>query len=172
MKKILILIITLILFVSPLITNAQNEYENTYYYDSVTESPKATIEDIAWLAGHWQGEAFGGIVEELWSPPLGGTMMGAFKLVADEKVQFYELETISEEHETLILRLKHFGANLKGWEEKEETVDFELVLIMKNKIFFNGFTIEKISEDEINMYVLIDYEGNKKEMKFAYKRMK
>ena len=142
------------------------------FYDSVAGSPKANIEDVAWLAGHWQGNAFGGIVEEIWAPPLGNSMMGSFKLVADEKVQFYELETISEENETLILRLKHFCADLKGWEEKDETVDFKLVKIIYGKACFDGFTIERISENELNMYVIIDYEGTKQEMKFEYKKVK
>ena len=52
------------------------------------KSPKATLADIAWLSGHWRGEAFGGITEEIWSPPLGDSMMGSFKLVSEGKNQF------------------------------------------------------------------------------------
>ncbi len=43
-------------------------------------SPEATLEDVSWIAGHWKGEAFGGIAEEIWSPPLGDSMMFVFKL--------------------------------------------------------------------------------------------
>ncbi len=53
-------------------------------------SPQATLQDIAWISGYWKGEAFGGITEEMWSNPLGNSMMFAFKLVVDDKVKFYE----------------------------------------------------------------------------------
>ncbi len=171
MKRQQFLIFIAVLILMPLSVQAQDEYPNILFYDSVAGSPKVNIEDIAWLAGHWKGEAYGGIVEELWSPPFEGSMMGSFKLVADEMVQFYELETISEEDETLILRLRHFGPDLKAWEETDKTIDFKLVLMMKNKAFFNGLTIEKINADEINMYVIVDYEGKNREIKFAYKRV-
>ena len=49
-------------------------------------SPQATMADVEWIQGHWTGEALGGQVEEIWSPPLGDSMMGSFKLVHDGKV--------------------------------------------------------------------------------------
>ena len=171
MKRQCFRIVSMLFLMCPIFAYAQEEFPNTVFYDSIVGSPKATIEDVSWIAGHWQGQAFGGTVEEIWAPPLGGSMMGAFKLVADGQVQFYELETISEENETLILRLKHFAPDLKGWEEKDKTIDFKLVGLTKTRAFFDGFTIEKISEDELNMYVIIDYEGKKEEMKFAYRRV-
>jgi len=156
----------------PILTFAQEKFSNTLAYDDKTGSPDAELSAISWLAGHWRGEAFGGITEEIWSPPLGGSMMGAFKLVTNNKVSFYELETIIEENNTLILKLKHFHANLKGWEEKDETVDFRLVKVTENKIYFDGFTIERISGSEINMYVVIEDGGQQSEVKFNYKRVK
>ena len=135
------------------------------------KSPEATLEDVSWIAGHWKGEAFGGVAEEIWSPPLGDSMMFVFKLVADGKVQFYEVGHIQQIGETLLLQLKHFHDSLKGWEEKDETVDFKLVEIDGNRVYFDGFTIEKISENEINMYVVVGEEdGTAKEVKFNYKK--
>jgi hypothetical protein len=134
------------------------------------ESPKATLNDVAWIAGHWKGEAFGGITEEIWTPPLGNSMMGAFKLLENGTVSFYEIETISEENGTLILRLKHFHSNLKGWEEKDETIDFPLVKIEKDKVYFEGMTFERISANEMNIYVVIgEDETTGDEYKFNYK---
>jgi len=134
------------------------------------KSPEATLEDVSWIAGHWKGEAFGGIAEEIWSPPLGDSMMFVFKLAADGKAQFYEVGHIQQTGETLLLQLKHFHGSLKGWEEKDETVDFKLVLIDGNRVYFDGFTIEKISENEINMYVVVGEEGTAEEVKFNYKK--
>ena len=131
----------------------------------------ANLEDIAWIAGHWKGSAFGGTTEEIWSPPLGDSMMFSFKLVSDGKVQFYELGHIRQVDETLLLQLRHFHGNLKGWEEKDETVDFKLVKIEGNSIYFDDFTFEKISNDEINLYVVIGQDdGTEDEVKFNYLR--
>ena len=146
--------------------------QNTLWYNEKTGSPKATIEDFAWIAGHWKGEAFGGIVEELWTPPLGDSMMGSFKLVNDDRTTFYELEVLREIDETVILQIKHFHGDVKGWEERDETVDFRLVQFGKNKAYFDGFTFHLVSEDELIMYVVISDEGNKEEVKFQYFRVK
>jgi len=134
-------------------------------------SPEATLEDVSWIAGHWKGEAFGGVAEEIWSPPLGDSMMFVFKLVSEGKVQFYEIGHIQQTGETLLLQLKHFHGSLIGWEEKDETIDFKLVKLEENRVYFDGFTIERISENEINMYVVVGEEdGSSEEVKFNYKK--
>lgn len=150
----------------------QDEFENTLQFDEVAGSPRADLSAVAWIAGHWQGEALGGVTEEVWTPPLGGSMMAAFKLSVDGKVKFYELETIMEQGDTLILKLKHFSSNLHGWEKQEETVDFKLVKVSDDKVYFDGMTFENVSPDEMNVYVLIGNEGEEKETKFAYSRVK
>ena len=163
------MVVLLLFFATSL--KAQENFSNTMTLQPGEKSPEATLEDIAWIQGHWRGEAFGGITEEIWTPPLGGSMMCAYKLVVDGEVDFYEIVTISEIGNTLILRLKHFHKDLKGWEEKDETVDFPLVKVSKDKMFFDGFTFEKISENEMNVYVDIGGKEGKKEMKFNYKRV-
>ncbi len=145
--------------------------QNTKSFTEGGKSPAATLEDVSWIAGHWKGEAFGGVAEEIWSPPLGDSMMFVFKLVSEGKVQFYEVGHIQQTGETLLLQLKHFHGSLKGWEEKDDTVDFKLVQIDGNRVYFDGFTIEKISGNEINMYVVVgDEDGSSEEMKFNYKK--
>ncbi len=119
-------------------------------------APKATLQDVSKISGYWRGQAFGGIVEEIWSDSLGNSMMFSFKLVIDGTIKFYEVVGITESNNTLLLQLKHFNSDFKGWEEKEETVDFKLVKTEKNSIFFDQMTFEKISENEMNVYVVIN----------------
>jgi len=135
-------------------------------------SPPAKLSDVQWIQGHWRGEAFGGITEEVWTPPLGGSMMCAFKLVVNGKVSFYELVTLTEEANTLIIRLKHFHGDLKGWEEKDKTIDFRLVRITDNRAYFDGMTFEHVSPDEMHIYVMIGKPGEEKEVLFRYARVK
>ena len=125
--------------------------------------------DVAGITGEWRGETLDGEVEEIWSSPLGNSMVATYKLVVDDKVKFYEIETITEKNGTLVLQLKHFHSNLKGWEEKDETVDFLLVKITENRVYFDGMTFEKVSDNEMNVYVRIKQTDNvSEEMKFNY----
>lgn len=145
--------------------------QHTVSFEDGMTSPQASLENLGWLAGHWKGEAFGGIAEEIWSPPLGGSMMFTFRLVADGAIHFYEFGHIFQVDDTLILQLKHFDADLKGWEEKADTVDFKLVKIENNKFYFDDFSIERISDQEINMYVVIEEDdGSENEVQFNYYR--
>jgi len=163
MRHILLIFFTL----SLLSCNAQS---NTLKFSENGISPKANLSQISWLEGHWRGKAFGGITEEIWSPALGGSMMFSFKLVSEGKVVFYELGGIREVDGTLLFQLKHFGEDFKGWEEKDETVDAKLVKVENNRLYFDQFTFEKISDNEINIYVVIEENGTQEEVKFNYKK--
>ena len=134
-------------------------------------SPNATLDQVSWIAGHWKGEAFGGQTEEIWTPPSGGSMMGAFKLFQGDKVSFYEICVIRQQGESLILQLRHFHNDLKAWEEKDETVDFPLVRMEKDEVYFDQFTFRKIDDDEMHIYVVIDDGDKSEEVQFIYNRM-
>jgi hypothetical protein len=144
--------------------------QNTLSYNEAEGSPKADLSSLSWLPGHWQGTAWGGIIDEVWTPALGGSMECAFKMVKDDKVDFYEMLTITEEEGTLILRLKHFYPKLKGWETKDESLEFRLVKVTPTKVYFNGFTFEKENDQALNVYVKFTDNGQSSEMKFHYKR--
>ncbi|GAA4950997.1 hypothetical protein GCM10023314_25390 [Algibacter agarivorans] len=132
-----------------------------------TLEPK--LKNIAWISGNWKGEAFGGLTEENWSEPSGGSMMATFKLINDGKVSFYEIEIIRELENTLILQLKHFNNDLKGWETKDETVDFPLKEITPTKAIFEGMIFEKVNDNEMNVYVDIHQkDGSIETVKFNY----
>lgn len=137
---------------------------------SQTKILEPKLENIAWISGTWHGEAFGGKTEEIWSEPSGGSMMATFKLINDDKVSFYEIEVIREIENSLVLQLKHFGPNLKGWETKDETVDFPLKEITKNKVVFEGMTFEKVSDTEMNIYVDIKEKEKVETVVFNYKK--
>ena len=132
-----------------------------------TLEPK--LENITWISGNWKGEAFGGQTEENWSEPSGGSMMATFKLIYEGKVSFYEIEIIRELENTLVLQLKHFDNDLKGWETKYETVDFPLKKITATQIVFEGMSFEKVNANEMNVYVDIkNDDGDIEIVKFNY----
>jgi hypothetical protein len=77
--------------------------------------PASTIADVAWLAGSWEGEGLGGTVDEVWSEPGGGAMVGYFRLVKDGKAVFCGLrvldyETASILSEIYVVQAESYGA--------------------------------------------------------------
>ena len=111
------------------------------------------VEDLAWLVGHWRGEGFGGMCEEIWSPVSGGTMVGTFKLFTEEQVQFYEIMTIVPDSAGPKLVLKHFNADLSGWEEKDSVVTFRFVDGDSTRVQFGGLIYKRVSPTELHITV-------------------
>lgn len=158
---------TFILLLFTLVTSAQN----TIQLGANEKSPAADLADASFLTGHWIGQDFGGITEEIWTEGNGNSMLFTFRLVIDGKVNFYEIGHILEKDGSLLLQLKHFGGDLKGWEEKDETQDFKLVKKEKNKLFFSGLTYLRKSDSELIAYVLVANEdGTSEEMQFNFKK--
>lgn len=79
----------------------------------------ATLDDLAPLAGTWRGAIPGAageaVVEEIWSEPLGDTIVGLFRWIAPGgRASMVELLSIREEPEGLVLRLLQRGATLEA----------------------------------------------------------
>ena len=107
------------------------------------ESPPATLEQVDWLVGQWVGEGIQGApAMESWLPPTGPTMVGTFVQETTEGViMFTEHLYLMEEEGTLVLRLKHFNADLTGWEEKDDMLTFRLVAMEECAAYFRALTL-------------------------------
>ncbi|MGQ0741479.1 MAG: DUF6265 family protein [Alphaproteobacteria bacterium] len=152
---------------------APTHAQNVLVLPAGEKSPPAKIGVLAWMAGRWTGEGLGGQVEENFSPAMGGIMVGHFRSSKDSKMEFFELETFVEENGSLVYRLKHFHPDLKGWEEKNQTVEFPLVAVEGDRFYFDGLTIERVSDDEMRHYVLVKgKDGKHSELVFNYRRVK
>ena len=117
--------------------------EETRLGEDGFESPPASLEQMDWLVGQWAGEGIGGApAMESWLPPTGSTMVGTFvQETAEGAIQFTEHLYLMEEDGTLVLRLKHFNADLTGWEEKEDMLSFRLVAIEPCAAYFHALTL-------------------------------
>lgn len=158
---------------SNLPTGAQKNTEHTFKLSAGAQSPKATIGDAAWLAGSWEGDAFGSRFEEVWNPPSANSMVGMFKVFDEEKGPvFYELMLINEVNDSLVLKVKHFSADFSAWEEKAEYVSFPLVSASEQALHFEGLSFYRVNNDTLDTYVVISQkDGSLREEKLNYSRV-
>jgi hypothetical protein len=113
---------------------------NTLTLPAGAPRPPARVADQAWLSGQWIGEGLGGHIDEVWSQPEGGAMVGYFRLVKDGKPVFYEIMTLLESEGSVEMRLKHVNPDMTGWEEKAAFVTFRLVKHDATGAYFSGLT--------------------------------
>jgi len=125
--------------------------------------PPATLDDVAWLTGSWTGHGIGGApAGETYSAPAGGQMAGHFyQLTPEGEVMFYELITIVPDGAgSLRLRLKHFGADLAGWETQgaDQALDWELDAIAPGMAKFGAVTFLSEGEGEDGLKITVAME--------------
>ena len=146
------------------------QIDHTMQLEEGASSPPASIELMAWVQGAWLGEGLGGLCEEVWSSAKGRSMLGTFRMIKNNKLMFSEFMEIAEIDGSLLLRLKHFGNDFVGWEEKDKYVEFKLVKVTDDTIYFDGLTYKKTGENSMEVYVVIDSGETTQEAKFIYTR--
>ena len=160
------------LVISPLdaLSAAEPRTEHTYSLEDGEARPAASLDDAAFLVGSWTGTAFGERMEESWSAPTGGSMLGTFKLFAGDEPAMYELMLLTVEDGTLVLKVKHFNADFTAWEDKPDYVSFRLVAIMKDELHFGGLSFYKRSEDRLDGYIVMRNGDEVSEQHIVYER--
>ena len=68
----------------------------------VPEPARAEMADMSWLAGAWVGARGGRSIEERWSPPLGGAMLGVSRTVSRGSMVAFEYLRIVERGSGLV----------------------------------------------------------------------
>lgn len=140
---------------------------------SLSAAPPAKLADLSWLAGSWEGEGIEGAPAlEGYAPAAGGQMVGHFRqLNKDGSVMFYEIITIVQDGNSLAYRLKHFNADLTGWEEKDKVVVFPLSAVGKQRWDFSGLAYERTGPNAMTASVIVHGDGGKDEtLVFRFRR--
>jgi hypothetical protein len=125
-------------------------------------SPAATIHDVLWFVGDWEGELEGGMQQSTTFSPTKGHMPGfARGWGQDGSIWFYEINDFIEVNGSIEFRVKHFSGDLEGWEGKSEFVRHRLIEMTNKVIYFDGLTVVKEGPEHYTVYVRIT-EGEKK----------
>lgn len=106
----------------------------------VSYSSELSINQLAFFAGHWSGDVFGGIGEEAWFAPNAGTMLGSFRHMKDDVTTFSEFFIIEETDDGIIFRFSHFNNDYTTWEDAKGTgpLEFKLVSVENNTAIFDA----------------------------------
>ena len=129
---------------------------------SPNKKASVDIQNLAWIVGHWKGEALGGKFEETWTAPLGGTMLGMFKLTkGQDQLNFTELLSIQPKGQTLVLRVKHFDSEFVGWETKDKFAEFPLIEATDTVIKFDGLVFKKKDANQMTITVRVGQKDGK-----------
>jgi len=140
---------------------------------ALAASPPASLADLSWLAGSWEGEGIEGAPAlEAYAPAAGGQMVGHFRqLNKDGSVMFYELITIVQEGGSLAYRLKHFNADLTGWEEKDKVTAFPLSSATNGRWDFSGLVYQRSGPDTMTATVVVHGDNGREEtLVFRFRR--
>lgn len=89
----------------------------------------ASLQDLSWMAGSWEGEADGATVDYQYGQPAGGVMLGQGRMVAGGEALFFEFETFREDGGRLTLTPAPFG---------QPGVTFEATLIERGHAVFTA----------------------------------
>ena len=139
--------------------------------------PAATLADAAWLEGAWQGEGIGGApAGEAWSAAAGGQMVGHFwQQTGDGGVMFYELITLAPDGAgSLVMRLKHFGPDLAGWEGQaaDEAEVFPLTAVTPGRLEFSGLAYTLQGDGSLLVSVVVgSADGSRETLEFRFRRV-
>jgi hypothetical protein len=147
------------------------------YPRAAAEDPKTMLDQLAFMTGSWTMKTRTGFMEEHWTSPAGGSLVGMMRQVANGKTVMRELETVEETPEGILLRVKHFDAKME--EIVSKTLVRKLASVKHGEAVFEGVGPEagrKIVyrlEKDGRLFVQVDVvrEGKVVPLTFTMERM-
>ena len=106
--------------------------------DESVLSETLSIDRLSWLTGNWKGPRDGGVLEEIWLPPLAGTITALVRSSEESDTRFVEIVHIREINGSLELNLQLFNNSLEP--ENISAHNFELTEIGSSFVAFKGIS--------------------------------
>lgn len=95
-----------------------------------TLPPDAHLSGLSWMSGSWMSNSDGGVVEEQWTPPRGGTMFGVNRTVHDNETSHFEYLCIQHTQDGI-----YYMASPKG---RQPPTPFKLVQLEGTTAIFEN----------------------------------
>jgi hypothetical protein len=109
---------------------------------SVHCGPAATVADLAWMSGHWEGPVFddGSVLEEHWTQPYARSIAALVRVTRGGATTMMEMIVIEEEEGSLVVRLQRWDPGYQPQTERPQVM--KLLDLGSNKVVF-----EAVDED-------------------------
>ena len=131
--------------------------------------PPATIDQMAWLKGCWVQTRPNGTVEELWTGPGGGVMLGLGRTLKDGKLREYEFVRIVEADGSLAYMAEPSGQEKATFPLKSLTAD-QAVFENPAHDFPQRVIYRRLAPDAVIARIEGQIGGQAKSVDFPYKR--
>ena len=93
------------------------------------QTSKPSINDLAWLAGCWEGNARGRRIDEQWMKPAGGIMLGTARTITPGKTEFECTQIRQEKDGTIFYVAKPSG---------QAEASFKLIKLENKEVLFEN----------------------------------
>lgn len=129
----------------------------------------AQLTDLGWLSGSWKLEANGKTVEEHWTAPAGGAMLGMSRTIKSGKMTEFEFLRIEQRDGSLVYIAQPGG---------RRPTEFPLAEVTSNEVVFANLLhdfpqkIRYRRNADGSVTARIEDESGKKGMDFKYVRAK
>jgi hypothetical protein len=97
-------------------------------------APPASVKDLAWMSGHWEGAVEDGFLEENWTQPQSGSIASLVRRRQEGATTFIEMIIVNEERGSLVLRLQQWNPDYQPRSAAPQVM--KLVELDKNKVVF------------------------------------
>jgi Domain of unknown function (DUF6265) len=120
-----------------------------------SQSKTASLQDVAFMQGHWLGNFNGGPIEAFWAAPAGDNLTGFMRMMKEDKVTMYEMLVFEQTANGPIVLVKHFKPGLIALEEKEISDRYSFIEAKKGQALFEKqdgsvrIIYEKRSENQL-----------------------
>ena len=130
--------------------------------------PHFDLRELAWLQGSWEGTGFNNRIGECWMSAPDGRLTGMFQMIGPDGNQtLSEFFILGAFQDAPAIRLKHFNADLTGWEAQDEYVLFELLETGPDFARFDGLEYHRDNQGRLIIHVTVSRDGKESVERFV-----
>lgn len=138
---------------------------------AVVQPPRASVNDAAWLAGCWETTTNGRVVEEQWTRPRGGTMLGVGRTTMGDRTL---------DHEFVILAVNEEGRlAYEAHPDGQQTTTFLATEVGARRLVFEDPShdfpqqvgYEQTADHQLTAWISGRTNGRERRIPFVYHRV-
>ena len=146
-------------------------------WESTADRADPKLEGLSFLAGSWHRQNGNTVMEEHWTAPSGGCMMGMMRQVTEGKVGVREFILLEEGEDGIRMSVKHVGPKMADIPGRAYTLKLakfdgtEAVFENPGEGTLKAVIYRKLSDGGLYAGIRVDRNGQIRDIDFHFKRM-